>query len=69
MAPKDRDLVNFREDYELNRHLRNSGKGQTKENRSTLQAIGDQEKKRLKKTRLTHEEFDGAIKRNLEKLK
>ncbi|ENN9981070.1 hypothetical protein ACAS46_002729 [Vibrio vulnificus] len=68
MAPKDRNQVNFREDYELNRHLKKAGKRQTKENREELKNIGDQAKKELDKTRLKHEELEAAIDKNKDKL-
>ncbi|HDZ3730316.1 TPA: hypothetical protein RSW61_001914 [Vibrio harveyi] len=68
MAPKDRNQVNFSEDYELNRHLKKAGKRQTKENREELKKIGDQAKKKLDKTRLKHEELEDAIDKNKGKL-
>ncbi|CDT62606.1 conserved hypothetical protein [Vibrio coralliirubri] len=66
--PKDKKLVNFSEDYELNNRLRRNNKRQTEENRQKLKNIGDKAKKQLDKTRLTHEELDKAIECNKEKL-
>ncbi|WP_194091611.1 hypothetical protein [Vibrio hibernica] len=66
--PKDKKLVNFSEDYELNNRLRNNNKRQTEENRQKLKTIGDKAKKQLDKTRLTHEELDKAIERNKKEL-
>ncbi|WP_045395425.1 hypothetical protein [Vibrio campbellii] len=66
--PKDKKLVNFSEDYELNNRLRRNNKRQTEENRQKLKDIGDKAKKQLDKTRLTHEDLDKAIERNKGKL-
>lgn len=66
--PKDKKLVNFSEDYELNNRLKRNNKRQTEENRQKLKNIGDKAKKQLDKTRLTHEELDKAIERNKEQL-
>ncbi len=66
--PKDRNLVNFSEEYELNNRLKRNNKRQTEENRQKLKNIGDKAKKQLNKTRLTHEELDNAIERNQDKL-
>jgi len=66
--PKDKKLVNFSEDYELNNRLRRNNKRQTEENRQKLKDIGDKAKKQLDKTRLTHEDLDKAIERNKDKL-
>ncbi|MDD1793931.1 hypothetical protein LRP50_12375 [Enterovibrio sp. ZSDZ42] len=68
MASKDKKLVNFSEDYELNNRLKNAGKRQTEENRKALKGIGDQQKKSLGKTRLTHDELKQAIDKNKDKL-
>lgn len=65
---KDKNQVNFSEDYELNRHLKKAGKRQTQENRDALKSIGDQVKKELEKTRLKHEELEAGIKKNKSKL-
>ncbi len=66
--PKDKKLVNFSEDHELNNRLRRNNKRQTEENRQKLKNIGDKAKNQLDKTRLTHEELGKAIERNKEKL-
>ncbi|AXN29773.1 hypothetical protein [Vibrio coralliilyticus] len=66
--PKDKKLVNFSEDYELNNRLRRNNKRQTEDNRQKLKDIGDKTKKQLDKTRLTHEDLDKAIERNIDKL-
>ncbi|MFM2599327.1 hypothetical protein [Vibrio fortis] len=66
--PKDKKLVNFSEEYELNNRLRRNNKRQTEENRKKLKMIGDQTKRQLDKSRLTHEELDNAIERNKNKL-
>ncbi|ABZ76694.1 conserved hypothetical protein [Shewanella halifaxensis HAW-EB4] len=66
--PKDKKLVNFSEDHELNNRLRRNNKRQTEENRQKLKNIGDKAKKQLDKTRLTHEDLDKAIEHNKEKL-
>ena len=66
--PKDKKLVNFSEEYELNNRLRRNKKRQTEENRKKLKMIGDQTKRQLDKSRLTHEELDNAIERNKNKL-
>ncbi|ELA7830964.1 hypothetical protein ACGRPC_11620 [Vibrio diabolicus] len=66
--PKDKKLVNFSEDHELNNRLKRNNKRQTEENRQKLKDIGDKAKKQLDKTRLTHEELDKAIERNKDKL-
>ncbi|ASJ39648.1 hypothetical protein V9789_003663 [Vibrio vulnificus] len=66
--PKDKKLVNFSEDHELNNRLKRNNKRQTEENRQKLKDIGDKTKKQLDKTRLTHEELDKAIERNKDKL-
>lgn len=68
IMPKDKKLVNFSEDYELNNRLRRNNKRQTEENRQKLKDIGDKAKKQLDKTRLTHEDLDKAIERNKGKL-
>jgi len=64
MSNKDNDLVNFSEDYELNKHLRNSEFRQTEENRKQLIQLGKEAKEALKKSRLTHKELDDAIKKS-----
>ncbi|MEF1169130.1 MULTISPECIES: hypothetical protein [Vibrio] len=66
--PRDKKLVNFSEDHELNNRLRRNNKRQTEENRQKLKDIGDNTKKQLDKTRLTHEELDKAIEKNKGKL-
>ncbi|SMY18201.1 hypothetical protein [Photobacterium aquimaris] len=66
--PKDKKLVNFSEDYELNNRLKRNNKRQTEENRLKLKNIGDKTKKQLDKKRLTHEELDKAIELNKNKL-
>lgn len=58
---RDKNLVNFSEDYELNRHLKKADRRQTKENRDILKGIGNQVKKELDKTRLKHEELEEGI--------
>ncbi|KHT44090.1 hypothetical protein [Vibrio sinaloensis] len=66
--PKDKKLVNFSEDHELNNRLKRNNKRQTEENRQKLKNIGDNAKRQLNKTRLTHEELDTAIEQNKDKL-
>ncbi|ENY6494659.1 hypothetical protein ACOIYM_000849 [Vibrio parahaemolyticus] len=66
--PKDNKLVNFSEDHELNNRLKRNNKRQTEENRQKLKDIGDNAKRQLNKTRLTHEELDTAIEQNKDKL-
>ncbi|EGQ8128819.1 hypothetical protein ACJO2A_23150 [Vibrio parahaemolyticus] len=66
--PKDKKLVNFSEDHELNNRLKRNNKRQTEENRQKLKDIGDNAKRQLNKTRLTHEELDTAIEQNKDKL-
>lgn len=68
MAPKDRKVVNFSEDYELNNRLRQNGKRQTEENREALRKIGDKAKEQLDKRVLTHDNLDEAIQKNKNKL-
>ncbi|MFD3351418.1 hypothetical protein [Alteromonas macleodii] len=65
---RDKNLVNFSEEYELNRHLKKVGKRQTIENRETLKGIGDKVKKELNKKRLRHDELEDGIAKNLNHL-
>ncbi|WP_404397411.1 hypothetical protein [Idiomarina loihiensis] len=58
---KDKNVVNFGEDYELNRHLKKAGKRQTEENRDILKDIGSEVKRELDKTRLKHDELESGI--------
>lgn len=65
--PKDKKLVNFSEDYELNNRLRRNKMRQTEDNRKKLKDLGDKTKKQLDKTRLTHDNLDNAISQNTDK--
>ncbi|MEZ9448882.1 hypothetical protein BCU98_19790 [Vibrio splendidus] len=65
--PKDKKLVNFSEDYELNNRLRRNKMRQTEDNRKKLKDLGDKTKKQLDKTRLTHDDLDNAISQNTDK--
>lgn len=67
MPVKDKKLVNFSEDYELNNRLRRNGKRQTEDNRQELKKVGVRAKKQLDKSRLTHSELDQAIENNSNK--
>ncbi|CAK2254479.1 hypothetical protein [Vibrio splendidus] len=69
MPANDHELVNFSEDYELNRHLRKAGFGQTQENRDTLKGLGDATKKAKGKSRLTHADLELAIDKSKPKFK
>ncbi|MEZ8439432.1 hypothetical protein AB6D90_25120 [Vibrio splendidus] len=65
--PKDKKLVNFSEDYELNNRLRRNKMRQTEDNRKKLKDLGDKTKKQLDKTRLTHDDLDNEISQNTDK--
>ncbi len=68
MSPKDRKVINFAEAHELNNRLRQNDKRQTEANRKVLQDLGKQEKQRLNKRILTHDDLDNSIQQNLDKL-
>ena len=67
MTNKDKKLVNFSEDYELNRHLKKGEFRQTEDNRKQLTELGKQTKEKLKKSRLTHEDLEEALKKTKKK--
>jgi len=59
----DNDVVNFSEDYELNRHLELVGKSKSIDNREYLREnTGPRAKKELGKRVLTHAEFKPYVK-------
>jgi hypothetical protein len=68
MPAKDKKLVNFSEDHELNNKLRKHNKRQTDANREKLKEIGSEAKKELEKSRLTHADLDVAIESNIKSL-
>ncbi|KLV11549.1 MULTISPECIES: hypothetical protein [Photobacterium] len=58
---KDKDLVNFGEEHELNSRLKSMGKRQTQDNRNKLKELGTQVKQELGKRVLTHDELRSAM--------
>ncbi|CAD7498374.1 hypothetical protein ACXRSW_22550 [Aeromonas dhakensis] len=62
------DQVNFSQDYELNDHLKKASKSQSAANRTVLVKMGDELKKLLGVSRLTHKQFDDYIAKNLSRL-
>ncbi|WP_067142763.1 hypothetical protein [Oceanivirga salmonicida] len=61
---KDKDLINFSQDHELNSFLRSEGKRETAENRKTLKSIGDECKKKLNKRILKTADFHQFLEKN-----
>lgn len=61
MASIETHHINFSEFHELNNCLRRNSLRQTEDNRTRLLTIEAAEKKRLNKTKLTHDEIDLAV--------
>lgn len=68
MSLNDHEYVNFSQDHELNYHLRKVNKSQSIANRAELRKMGDELKKALNKTYLTHAEFHQYVKTQLHRL-
>lgn len=68
MGISDHEYVNFSEKYELNYHLKKVNKAQSQNNRDTLVVMGNELKKELDVTMVTHKQFHDYVKNNLERL-
>ncbi|SQI41577.1 Uncharacterised protein [Leminorella richardii] len=68
MGLSDNDFVNFSEDYELDYHLLKVDKQKSEVNRMTLRIMGNELKKRLGVTRITHKQIHDDILGQLNRL-
>lgn len=68
MPVSDHEYVNFSQEHELNYHLKKVNKSQSASNRATLVTMGNELKKALNKTLLTHIEFHAYVKTQLHRL-
>ncbi|WP_145573811.1 hypothetical protein [Yersinia alsatica] len=68
MGINEYDHVNFSQDHELDYHLKKVNKRQTENNRMILKEMGEELKKKLNKSHLTHTEFHNYIETQLNRL-